>query len=82
MKSRRIKFVLASLVALGIGGCGLRGPLYLPENTPPVASDGARPAASNGSEKVDPTVPLPAPQAQKRDRTTQPAGQTAPQTAN
>ncbi len=74
--------VLATLLPLALGGCGLRGPLYLPEANPPVAGGGAQPAAATTSDKVDPTVPQPAPQAQKRDRTTQSEEPPASQPAN
>ncbi len=82
MKSSLTVFLLATLMPLVLGGCGLRGPLYLPEAKPPVAGDGAQPAAATPGEKVDPTVPQPAPQAQKRDRTTQPGEQPASEPAN
>lgn len=82
MKACIPNLILASLVAVVLGGCGLRGPLYLPEAKPAVAVDGARPEASTTGGKADPSVPQPAPQAQKRDRTTQPSEQPAAQPAN
>lgn len=82
MKSCIQVFVFALLPPLMLGGCGLRGPLYLPEDKPQVAGEGAQPAAADTSGKPDASVPQPAPQAQKRDRTTQPVEQPAPQPAN
>lgn len=57
----------ATLLLLGsllLAGCGLRGPLYLPED-----SSRTQNAARTTEEKPDPARPAPAPQAQKRDRT-------------
>lgn len=82
MKSCIPVIVVALLAPLMIGGCGLRGPLYLPEDKPQVASEGAQPADADTDGKLDASVPQPAPQAQKRDRTTQPVEQPAPQPAN
>ncbi len=78
--------ILASIVALNtplmLGGCGLRGPLYLPEDKPEVATEGAQPAPAATGVKSDASVPQPAPQAQKRDRTSQSAERPAPESAN
>jgi len=70
MKTALPPFLLAFL-ALGLGGCGLRGPLYLPDQKPASAGSGAQSEAAGA--KPDGTVPQPAPQAQKRDRATAPA---------
>jgi predicted small lipoprotein YifL len=82
MKSCIQVFVVALLVPPMLGGCGLRGPLYLPEDKPQVESEGAQPAAADPSGKPDASAPQPAPQAQKRDRATQPVEQAAPLPAN
>lgn len=82
MKASIPLLVLASLAPLLLGGCGLRGPLYLPEDRPQVATEVTQPATSATAEKSDVVLPQPAPQAQKRDRTTQPAEQPAPQPTN
>lgn len=79
MKSCIQPLVVALISSVMLGGCGLRGPLYLPEDKPQVASDGAQPAPAAAGAKADTPVPQPAPQAQKRDRATQSAEQpTAP----
>ena len=82
MKSSIQALLVALTASLMLGGCGLRGPLYLPEDKPQVASKGAQPAPAATGEKSDPSVPQPAPQAQKRDRATTPAAQPAPRSAN
>jgi len=78
MKSCIPLLVLASFAPLLLGGCGLRGPLYLPEDRPQVAAEVMQPDTSATAGKSD-TAP---PQAQKRDRTTQSAEQPAPQPTN
>jgi predicted small lipoprotein YifL len=55
-------------------GCGLRGPLYLPEEKAGTEAEAAQPAAPAEEGKI--VSPQPAPQAQKRDR---PANTTDPQ---
>jgi predicted small lipoprotein YifL len=82
MKSCMQALIIALIGSLMLGGCGLRGPLYLPEDKPQVASDGAQPAPAATGTKADTSVSQPAPQAQKRDRATTPAEQPAPQSAN
>lgn len=82
MKSCIQVFVVALQGPLVLGGCGLRGPLYLPEDKSQVVSEGAQPAAADPSGKTEPSVPQPAPQAQKRDRATQSVEPPAPQPAN
>ncbi|MEQ1579377.1 MAG: lipoprotein [Steroidobacteraceae bacterium] len=74
--------IVALTAPLMLGACGLRGPLYLPEDKPQVAGEGALPAPAATGGKSDVSVPQPAPQAQKRDRATQSTEQVAPQPAN
>jgi predicted small lipoprotein YifL len=82
MKSSIQTLVASSIISLMLSGCGLRGPLYLPEDKAQVASDGAQPAPVASDTKADASVPQPAPQAQKRDRATQATEQPAPSPAN
>lgn len=81
MKSCMHALIVALTAPVMLGACGLRGPLYLPEDKPQVASEGALPAAA-ATGKSDAPVTQPAPQAQKRDRATQSTEQAAPQPAN
>mgnify|MGYP006390364847 CR=1 FL=1 len=82
MKSCIPMLVVVLMIPPMLGGCGLRGPLYLPEDKPQVANEGAQPAAAEEGGKPDVSVPQPAPQAQKRERTTPTAEQPVPQPAN
>jgi predicted small lipoprotein YifL len=41
---------LAIVVALGVGGCGVKGPLVPAPKTPPAAPDSAAPAAQDASK--------------------------------
>lgn len=76
MRPLALTLILA-VTAAGAGGCGLRGPLYLPNDPSRGQSEAARPAEEEGDAKV--TTPQPAPQAQKRDRTTsRPSDNTPP----
>jgi predicted small lipoprotein YifL len=82
MKSRTLPLFVALTAPLMLGACGLRGPLYLPEDRPQVAGEGAQPAPAAAGGKSDTPVAQPAPQAQKRDRAAQASEQVAPQPAN
>jgi len=68
MKSSARRVGLAALL-FSLAGCGLKGPLYLPDDkqqqVPPPAGTQPQPALE-GSKILMP--PPPAPQAQKRDR--------------
>lgn len=55
--------IALALGSLLLAGCGLRGPLYLPDD-----ERRNQEAALPADDKADPTQPVPAPQAQKRDR--------------
>lgn len=69
--------LFAALIVASSGlllGCGLRGPLYLPEDKARPEGEAARPAAPEDG-KI--STPQPAPQAQKRER---PGGTSVPLT--
>ncbi len=51
-----------------VSACGYRGPLYLPEDKERTEVEAAQ-AAGPGGEGAKVATPQPAPQAQKRDRT-------------
>jgi predicted small lipoprotein YifL len=66
MKSGTAAFLSATALALALSGCGMRGPLYLPEKEPQAGSEAAQPAAGESAKTT--AEPQPAPQAQKKDR--------------
>jgi predicted small lipoprotein YifL len=79
---RRTHLLVAGLALLGIAGCGLKGPLYLPDaKQEEVAAPGDNTSATG---KQSGTQVPPAPQAQKRDRnksgSTTTSGETTPAT--
>jgi predicted small lipoprotein YifL len=77
---------LVPVLLFSLAGCGLKGPLYLPDEQPdqvPPVAEPAPPASQPGvldGSKVRTPLP-PAPQSQKKDRerTTPPAAPTQPE---
>jgi predicted small lipoprotein YifL len=70
MTSLRIVSAFASVssalaAAVLLAGCGLKGALYLPEDKPAQVD---APAAPGATPVRRPPTPIPAPQAQKKDR--------------
>lgn len=76
----RVALPLLLMTIAAASGCGLRGPLYLPENAARTTDAGLPAPAETGEEAKAPATSQPAPQAQKRDRsgTTEPASTPAP----
>jgi predicted small lipoprotein YifL len=73
MSIRAFSFALLALAALS--ACGLRGPLYLPDDKQAADSEQAEDGNTSGKPQ---RRPAPAPQSQKRDRGEAPAGSSAP----
>jgi predicted small lipoprotein YifL len=73
MKPWLLACAAGSLATLMLAGCGLRGSLTLPEGKPVQSGSGAQAGSPATEGKPNSTLPQPAPQAQKRDRTTPPA---------
>jgi predicted small lipoprotein YifL len=81
MRYRAALPLLLMLMAAATSGCGLRGPLYLPESASRTTEAGQPAPAETAEEAKTPATSQPAPQAQKRDRsgtTTEPASTPAP----
>ena len=58
--------LLAAAAALAVGGCGQKGPLYLPDKGAKVVTTPAPPAAPPAPTASQPT-PAPKPNAQDQD---------------
>lgn len=54
---QRFLFILATIAALGIAGCGQTGPLYLPNTPPPKSKDDSefdvRPAGESPAQPAE-----------------------------
>jgi predicted small lipoprotein YifL len=70
----RQKYVIAGVACALVAGCGLKGPLYKPNERKPDAV----PSSEASNQRKRGGSPVPAPQSQKKDTTTEapPAGDT------
>ncbi len=64
----RVALPLLMMTIAAASGCGLRGPLYLPDNGARTTEAGQPAPAETAEEAKAPATSQPAPQAQKRDR--------------
>jgi predicted small lipoprotein YifL len=64
----RQKYVIAGLACVLMAGCGLKGPLYKPNEHKPAAV----PSSEASNQRKRGSSPVPAPQSQKKDTTGQP----------
>jgi predicted small lipoprotein YifL len=68
----RQKFAIAGVVCTLAAGCGLKGPLYMPDE-----HKSTTPSSAASGQRKRQTSPVPAPQSQKEDTTSEnPAGDT------
>ena len=74
-RTRRNYWILRTRLFLLAAGCGLKGPLYAPDDT----KDTSCPPSAASNQRKRQTAPAPAPQSQKEDRATEelPASDTA-----